>query len=137
MKGSIGSAFLYNLIAVFILVVFAFLAGTLSYYKAFKINAQIMTAIEKYEGYNHLAVTEIDRMLKNMGYNIDIRNKCPRKDGVNPSFQANGYCIYEFNEGRGYRTYGVMSYIHLDLPVISDFAQIPIFSKTIKIYNLG
>ena len=137
MKGSVGSAFLYNLIAIFILVVFAFIGGTLSYYKAYKVNTLIMSAIEKYEGYNSLSIREIDNMLKTIGYNVPKNTTCPKRDGISASVHNNGYCIYKFDEGRGFRSYGVISYIHLDLPIISDFALMPVYSKTIKLYDFG
>lgn len=133
---------MYNLVIVFLLVVFAFIAGTLSYYKAFKVNAIITDAIEKYEGYNQLAVTEIDRSLKTIGYKLESNFTCPKRDGVNALQPLPGtnhrYCIYLYNEGNncsGYRTYGVVSYINIDLPVIGDFAKVPVYSKTIRLYN--
>ena len=63
MRESIGSSFMYGIIAIFIVMVFAILAGTMSYFKAFKVNSHIVGILEKYEGYNDLAIDEIRRTL--------------------------------------------------------------------------
>ena len=52
MRQSIGTTFMLNFIILFIFLVFAFLAGTLSYYKAYRINNSIVHEIERFEGYN-------------------------------------------------------------------------------------
>ena len=54
MNQSVGSIALYNIVLIFIVIVFAFLAATVSYSKAFRVNSRIIFAIEKYEGYNDL-----------------------------------------------------------------------------------
>ncbi len=141
MRESVGSVFMYNIIIIFLLVVFAFIAGTLSYYKAFKVNTFITDAIEKYEGYNKLAVDEISSSLKTIGYRSETNFSCPKRRNVNALKPLPGthhrYCIYQYNEGQGYRTYGVVSYINLDLPVVGKLMRIPVYSKTIRLYNFG
>ena len=51
MKESIGSTFLYNIIFIFIIIVFGLIAATLNYYKGFKINTRILQSIQKNSGY--------------------------------------------------------------------------------------
>jgi hypothetical protein len=138
MREGIGSVFLYNIIITFIIIVFAFLAGTLSYTKAFKVNTKIVSAIEKYEGYNNLSNNEINKALQTLGYRISTNNTCPKRDGKSAMTNLSNnykYCVYEFSEGKGYRTYGVVSYISIDIPIIGGLLQIPIYSRTIKMYN--
>lgn len=138
MRESIGSTYLYNIIIVFIVIVFAFLAGTLSYAKAFKVNTKIVDSIEKYEGYNNLAVGEIDSKLNTLGYRVGSNSNCPTKDGQTAitSISTNHrYCVYEFDEGKGYRSYGVITYISIDMPIIGGLLQLPIYSRTIRMYN--
>ena len=60
MRESIGTVTLLNFVIVFIFVVFAFLMGTFSYYKAYKVNNYMVAAIEKYEGFNELSHAEIE-----------------------------------------------------------------------------
>ncbi len=135
MRESIGSVFFYNLIIIFILIVFAFIVGTMSYYKAFRVNTLIVNSLEKYEGYNIYSKEEIKVNLRTIGYNMNPRKKCPVKNGVSAFYSEDGFCLYEFSEKRGFRTYGVVSYIQIELPVISKLLQIPIFAKTIRMYN--
>lgn len=141
MRESIGSVFLYNMIIVFIVVVFAFLAATVSYYKAFKVNTLIITSIEKYEGYNTLAINDISRNLDNIGYTMDLNSRCPRRDNREPMMVSatnrhHYYCVYQYNEGN-YYVYGVVSYISIDIPMFGQWIKIPIFTKTGRIYKLG
>lgn len=149
MSNPIGHTFMYNIIIIFIVIVFAFLSASLSYYKAFKINNRIVYSIEKYEGYNELSIDEINKILTNFGYDRDTRfisNECREnyKDmtlvsGTSPEFR---YCIYidnyvisSSNHASGtYYTYGVKTYMTIDLPVVK-LIKIPIFTKTNQIYK--
>lgn len=138
MRESIGSAFLYNIIIVFIVMVFAFLAGTLSYAKAFKVNTKIVSAVEKYEGYNTLAGNEIEKILQTLGYRIGSNKNCPTRDGKHAISTVSSnyrYCVYEYNEGNGFRSYGVVTYISIDMPIIGGLFQVPIYSRTIRLYD--
>lgn len=144
MSGPIGHTFIYNIIILFIIIVFAFLAGIMSYYKAFKVNNSIVNAIEKFEGYNDASKNEIDRILRNLGYSSK-EAKCPDKykemelsDNLN-SDKIFQYCIYIDNEEPGageYYSYGVLTYMNIDLPII-NLIEIPIFTKTNQIYKFS
>lgn len=141
MREGIGSVFLYNIIIVFILIVFAFLAATMSYAKAFKVNTIIVNAIERYEGYNNLAIEEIRRGLGTIGYRYDANStpKCPDRDGVKAMVATNiynRYCVYQ-SLSNNYYTYGVVTYISIDIPIIGDFIQVPIYTKTSRLYKFS
>ena len=123
MRQSIGTVTLLNFIIVFIFIIFAFLMGTFSYYKAYKVNNYMLAAIEKYEGFNELSFEEIENKLASLGYE-ELPIKCAKKskakagtkkgDAVqgilvdykgdrdknvsDPSYQ--GYCVYMYkNDG--------------------------------------
>lgn len=140
MNKAIGHTFIYNIVILFIIIVFAFIAGILSYYKAFKVNNRIVHAIEKYEGYNTLSKSEIDYTLGNLGYTIGDAN-CAQEyrdmilvDDFNESYR---YCIYidkENPRSGDYYTYGVLTYMNIDLPIIS-ILNIPVFTRTNQIYK--
>ncbi len=140
MNSPIGHTFIYNIIILFIVIVFAFLSGTLSYYKAFKVNNRIVHALEKYEGYNELAKGEIEISLGNLGYSLENANcKARYKDMylVDALGENYKYCIYidEEKPKKGtYYTYGVLTYMNLDLPIISVI-DVPVFTKTNRIYK--
>lgn len=142
MRESIGSAFLYNMIIVFIVIVFAILAATLTYYKAFKVNTRIINSIEKFEGYNDLALKNIQNTLTTIGYMFREDHSCPRtKNGgkLETEDKKFRYCVYFFdNDGDNkHYSYGVITYITLDFPILNRFLQIPIYTKSNRIYKFG
>jgi len=161
---SIGADFLLNFILLFIFLVFAFLAGTLSYYRAFRINNVIVHAIEMFEGYNRLSVLEIDRVLSGFGYDEEAVNRfqagaCPQQRVSNNVFNAigaetpvgervdarNGYCIYVYNFDMAARrsqtptdphfSFGVLTFMHLRLPVLEFHITIPVYARTNRMYD--
>ncbi|MDD2434720.1 MAG: hypothetical protein PHO63_00505 [Bacilli bacterium] len=143
MREGVGSVFLYNLIIVFIVLIFSFLAATLSYYKAFKVNKQIVNIIERNEGYNPSVKDEIRDNLRTIGYKTYAKGQgiyCKsRKDGgvlVLPDANY-PYCIYFFNnDGNAmHYSYGVMTYITFDFPFFNMFLKIPIYNKTNRIFR--
>lgn len=134
MRESFGSVFLYNIIILFIIVTFAFLSGTLSYMKAFKANSRIVNAIEKYEGYNGEALTEINNVLNTLGYRAGSPN-CKVRDGVMATTEGtmHDYCIYHYERENNKDYYGVLTYMYFDFPIVGQF-KIPLFTKTEKVY---
>lgn len=135
MKESVSYTYLLNIIIIFILVAFMVIMATLSYTKAFRVNSKIVNAIETCEGHNSCSISEINRIVTNYGYQNRV-NSCPEKDGKTGTAQ-NGYCIYEFeNDGDGqHYSYGVLTYMYIDIPVIGDLLRIPVYSKTDRIYD--
>jgi hypothetical protein len=45
------------------------------------------------------------------------------------------FCIYETKVDDRHYEYGVVSYMYLDLPLISDVIKIPIYSKTDRVFR--
>lgn len=140
MRESTGSVFLYNIIIIFILVVFAFIGATLSYYKAFKVNTVLINSIEKYEGVNNLSSNEIERKLSTLGYEVRINFICPSRNGMDPiaiSNHLHRYCVYLYSNVNNYIVYEAVSYLTIDLPVIGDNFSIPVASRTKRIYTFN
>lgn len=138
MREGLGSVFLFNIIFVFIILVFAFLAATLSYSKAFRVNSRIINSIEKYEGYNTPAINEIEKNLNTIGYSKGQVN-CPGRGGtkLTTGGQSHKYCIYRYKVGKRYYSYGVLTYMNIEVPLVNQSIKIPIYSKTDKIYRFG
>lgn len=87
MRESIGTSFTLNFIVLFIFLVFAFLAGTLSYYKAYRVNNYIVNAIEKYEGYNDYSKAEIEKGLSAIGYDGSVVVDCaPTRENTSADY---------------------------------------------------
>ncbi|MDD3392720.1 MAG: hypothetical protein PHE54_04200 [Bacilli bacterium] len=137
MREGIGSIFLYNLIIIFLLLIFVFLAGTMSYAKAFRVNSRIINAIENFEGYNEASSEEIVRALTNYGYSIEKSGSCKDKDGYITSERLEDnftFCVYYKVVNENYLVYGVTSYMYIDLPIIEGLIKIPIYAETDQIY---
>jgi len=153
MREGIGETFTYNIIILFIIIVFGILAATISYYKAFKVNNRILDSIEKFEGYNAASRADIEGKLKTIGYTVNTENaKCPERSGATLEKQDGTYlyCVYYYEDDRGtrekkenerngdnepiYYNYSVASYIYIDLPIAGQF-KIPVYTKGERTYN--
>lgn len=147
MREAIGSTFLYNIIILFIVVTFAFLAATLSYMKAFKVNGAIAKSIEKYEGYNTLSAAEIEKSMATLGYRYNAKGNqnCPSQhrykgikyDLIREFTTDYKYCIYEYPKENGYFIYGILTYINMDIPIASGTFSLPVYSETERIYEFN
>lgn len=142
MRQSLGSTFLINWIIIFIIITFSFLISTLSYMKAYKINSRIANAIEKFEGYNHLANDEINTKLALWNYkkDSDALAECPTirgKTAISGLNRTYNYCIYEFKIDDNYYNYGIRTYIYMDIPIIRETLKIPVYSETERIYHFN
>ncbi len=145
MKQAIGGATIINIVIVFIVIIFALLAATFSYAKAYKVNTKIMNGIEIYEGYNNGSVKYANRFLQGLGYTKGAKKDCPSTKNINGKSgslvenQNNDYyyCVYYYSaheDGNCYYSYAVVTYITFDLPFVGRF-DLPITSKTNRIYN--
>lgn len=149
MRQGIGSIALYNIIIIFIVITFGFLSATLSYMKAFKVNSRIASVIEKYEGYNDLAAKEISLDLQTIGYRMGKMDCPPRSrrlfstssiNSLNNSLNNHMYCVYEYPDkdrhGKedGYISYGIKTYIYVDIPIVGGQFKIPVYSETEPIF---
>lgn len=140
MRQGIGSIALYNIIIIFIVITFGFLSATLSYVKAFKVNGRIASIIEKYEGYNELAIEEITRDLQTIGYHAgDIT--CPKTFGeekppVDNDAKVHQYCVYFFPDKNkdGYISYGIRTFVYIEIPLIGGKFKLPVYSETEPIF---
>jgi len=130
MRQSIGMNAQLNIIITFILIVFALVAASLSYYKAYKVGNIIQNSIEKYEGYNDLAATEIENRLSSLGYQT-VNANCSAESESN---ESDGYCVYYQQELDsngdlvGY-SYKVTTFMTIDLPLV-NLIRIPVKTNT-------
>lgn len=139
MKEAIGSVPLYNFIILFIVIAFGFLAATVTYFKAFKLNSSISFALEKFEGLNSESIKEINDSLEKMGYRKDNNKNCPNKAKmslVSTSGIDYPICIYESGLNSGYFNYGITTFIYLDMPIVG-LVKIPIYTESEKLYRFN
>ena len=140
MKEGIGYTVTLNIMITFIVVVFAFLSAAIIYFKSNKTSNVVMYSIEKYEGYNDLAIKEIDAQMESLGYS---KNKiscakdskgCPLTSKSSGTGK-NGYCVYECAEKDGYYYYRVRTNMVINIPIINDIVNVPIYSNTNYMYD--
>ncbi len=139
MRGPISYTFLFNLVMIFVLIIFCFMAGTLSYYKAFKVNNKIIYNIEKFEGYNDDAKIAIERFLGSMSYKSGGIKCAAKYRDMTLVYEGQdySYCIYIDNESPktgDYYKYGVLTYMEIDLPLV-NLVNFKVFTKTNSIYK--
>ncbi len=138
MRESIGSIYLYNIIIIFLFIVFGFAGGIITYQKAYKVNSKIALSLEEAEGYNEISINEINRNLDGLGYRVNNGKVCREMNDselitVEPA--KYDYCIYRTRHD-SHDQYLIITYIYLDLPFI-DEVRFSVKSKTSIIYNFG
>ena len=160
MKESIGYTVSLNIMIVFITIIVAFLCAALIYFKSNKVSNVITSAIEKYEGYNSSAISEINRNLTSVGYSSQaiscaafvedkgaIGKKCTLINNVEAK-GSRGYCVYKCEEeyvynpktGRDelqYYYYKIRTNMMITIPIVQDILNIPIYSNTNRLYNFS
>lgn len=141
-----GNVFLYNLVFIFLAIIFSFLMGTLIYHRAFITNSRIINALEKYEGYNKYSINEIEVQLESIGYPKDVFKKCPATyKGLavsTPVSKKYTYCVYLLSKdgldtSGSYYSYGVITYITFDIPIIGSMLKIPIYTESNRIFKFS
>lgn len=140
MKESISYTFLLNIIITFIVISFFVIMCIMSYTKAFRVNSKIVNAIEISEGYNKVSKNEINKIVTSYGYQ-KINVGCPKKEGHDAINTVDGKtndgtCIYYFDNGDKYN-YGVITYMTFDFPIVSTLIRIPVYTRTMTLYELG
>lgn len=157
MKESIGYTVTLNIVITFIIIVFAFLSAALIYFKSNKISNLTTEIIEKREGYSSVVKNEISSQLSSIGYNkkpvncTTIYNKIDSKllDGkyingecsiLSSVTGSEGYCVFvctEYDEPNDecYYYYKISTNMMINIPIINDLLDIPIFSNTNRLYD--
>ena len=153
MREAVGSAFIVNLILIFIGVISALLIGSISYSKAYKIKDRIIYTIEKYDGWSDATKNEIDKQINAIGYKLNDGNssKCPSilsrrygnydpkklVHGANLGVNQYNYCVYENNyESAPGKYYTVITFMTFDIPLIGGLLQFPVSGETSVIYEV-
>jgi len=149
MKESVGYTVTLNIVITFIIIVFAFLSIAYIYIKSNKVSNVIVETIEKHEGYSSSAVSEIDNKLSAIGYNKkavncnNYYNRLVYEEGYQCSSLNNGskgYCVFLCNEmfdGECYYYYKVSTNMMINIPIVNNLLDVPIFSNTNRLYDFA
>ena len=123
MKEAIGNSFLMTLAIVFSFLIMALIVGIMAYTKAYKVKDKIIGVIEKYNGYTEETQTDIDKDLKEMGYQVNVtNNSCPNFDPDMDTYDYEAsvsllhdikpgtyeYCLYRVSTSRGYYYHAIV-----------------------------
>lgn len=140
MKETINTAFIFNLMFIFLTIIIVLVITSLSYSKAFKVKNKIVDIIELHQGFTGKAETEINEFLRGIGYKVvswKRTNNCRADKGhvLNTGSVGYNYCVYE-NEVYNGTYYVVETFIYFDFPIINDIIEIPVYGETKIIYNL-
>ena len=143
MRESIGGAWLFGIVAVFIFFFAAFLTYSINYTRAFNLKNEIINIIEKAEGYNPDSTVEgkINELVSSMGYNVEATDGivCEGKQNGNKNeIKPGGYCLVKVcpSGNKNSNThYKVTTYIALKLPVVNINVSIPISGETRTLYR--
>lgn len=143
MNESIGTSQVFSIMIVFVGVMIVLFIGSIAYSKGFKVRNRVIDVLEKHDGYTNEARAEIEENLAAIGYQI-IDRDCPaRRDPAYEDRSLNAindsdyrYCIYEYMTVRGHY-YGVLIYIHFDIPLIGRYLEIPVYGETKTLYDTG
>ena len=153
MRESIGGAWLFGVVIVFIFFFSAFLAYSVSYTRAFNVKNEIINLVEQNEGYttfsgfdiasatdtqlNNSTEGKIYLMIKNVGYNYSTAKNIKCENGQLAS--SGGYCIAKYctNPGDPISNvhYKITTYIALELPILNVMIKIPISGETRTLYT--
>ena len=158
MRESIGGAWLFGIVIIFIFFFSAFLAYSISYTKAFNVKNSIISLIEMNEGYNTAEIDDLAslddaelsesvegeafKLIKNAGYNYSgaqgITCEGTLNGGAPNTINEGGYCIVKYcpnGQNNSNTHYKITTYIALKLPVINITVKIPISGETRTIYS--
>ena len=155
MRESIGGAWLFGIVIVFIALFSAFLTYSVSYTKAFNTKNKIISIIEEKEGYstydgdvfnptsNNLSDStegEIFEYMTNIGYNYSADIDCTPYDAE--EIVGQGYCIAKICPNLGMPDeklsnvhYRVTTFIAIEIPFLGLTVRIPITGETRVIYS--
>ena len=154
MREAVGSAFIVNLILIFIGVISALLIGSISYSKAYKIKDRIIYTIEKYDGWSDATKNEIDKQINAIGYKLNdgASSRCPSifskrlgdnyisgnlVHGNNLGTNQYNYCVYRNHyESSPGDYYTVVTFMTFDIPLIGGLLQFPVSGETSVIYEV-
>ncbi len=138
LKESISTAFIVNLVLIFTGVFIALYVGSLAFTKGFKIRNRILDILDEHGGYTELAAIEIDENLSAIGYRLIENPNCNKVSDKNVLLESQsdyGYCVYRYDDVKG-TYYGVTTFVTLDIPIIGNMIEIPLYGETRLLLDL-
>ena len=148
MRQSIGGAWIFMIVIVFMSILIAYIAISINYSNAYKLKSAMVTKLEQYDGFNNTSINELNQLIKSSGYRQT--GFCRSDDGnkyfgvlnghvnQNPTTKQN-YCIYRDkrdatggSEAKYY--YEVTVFFGFNLPVLGDIYTFRVGGETGPIF---
>ncbi len=144
MKDAIGNTFMTNFIIIFTVIFIGLFVGSITYTKSIRIKNRIINIIEENGGYDKAMSEEdgeITKFLHEAGYRIspgssdcklygkDVNGTTEIVKYGNEKTSQYRYCIYEYTTNKG-SYYGVKVFMYIDLPIIGDLVEVPVYGET-------
>ncbi len=139
MKEAIASTLLFKLVLVFLVAYIGIMAIGINYAITFRHKNQIVSLIEKFEGYEHAkpAIAEYLESVKYVGAKYNTTNNTGTNcENSRYGRNVDGFCVERVQTPRG-DYYIVTTYMNFDFPIIGKFLNAPIKGETSVIYNLN
>lgn len=140
MKEATGSAFILNMVIIFITLMMLIFVGSISYSKSYKVKNRIINILEEEKNFDLSVQGKIEDVLSSIGYQISNTADCSKykPTGSTQVYPTNGfanyrYCIFE-NRSNDHVYYTVVTFMKFDFPIIGDFVEFPVKGQT-KIFN--
>ena len=135
MREAIGGTWIFGIVVTFIVLFSSYLAISVNYSKAFHVKNEMVSIIEKYEGFNSSAQEAIETYAA--GYGYGVRGSCSgRGQGFDSSDGKSKYCIActSTNDSLKKSYYTVTVFFKLDLPIIGNIFTFPVTGSTKSIH---
>ena len=136
MKESYGGMFLITLVTIFVVLFMSILLLGINYTRAFKVKNEVINILERKQGFNPEAKTEIDNYTDQMHYGGEedlLKGKCTgtKSNAVdNICIEKKGITMGEDGED-AYAYYKVTTYIYIEIPlVIKGKFLVPVSGET-------
>lgn len=145
MRETIGTTWVFQLVLVFILIFASYLALTINYSKSFKVKNEVVSIVERYEGFTNEAIKLVNNYLS--ANNYQATGSCP--DGWMGAVSLNDtssslvadtstgakyyYCVYKDHENANRAYYKIKLFFKFDLPVVGQIATFDVDGQTYEL----
>ena len=149
MKEAVGNALIFNWVIFFLFLMMFLFVGSLIYSRTFKIRNEVITIIEKNQGFNNITRSEINNFLGSVNYrqtsDYQGRTLRGRQACQEPATAGNWQTLYDVRDGFFYcvyhnideNYYRVEVFLSLDLPIVGEFLSFPVASDTRRIIDFS
>lgn len=148
MRNSIGGAWIFMIVLVFMAILIAYISISINYSTAYRLKSAMVTKLEQYDGLNNTSIKELEEMISANGYRQT--GYCRSDDGnkyfgvlnghitENPTTKQN-YCIYRDkrdatggSEAKYY--YEITVFFGFNLPVLGELYTFRVGGETGPIF---